>query len=465
MPPRPVHVTPVDAVADGIAAIRAELQLPDAFPPDVLAEADAVAASGPRADPSRERCDLPFVTIDPPGSKDLDQAMHLARIDGGAGYRVSYAIADVGAFVDPGGAIDREAHARAVTAYLPEQRVPLHPPALSEGAASLLPGVDRPAFVWQLDLDAAGELTRTKLRRAIVRSSARLDYGSVPGEVGVLLQEVGERRQAIERARGGVSLRVPEQEVDRGPDGWVVSYRVPRATEDWNAQISLLTGIAAARLMLDAGIGLLRTQPAPAEKAMGRLRAAAQALGAPWPDAQSYPEWIRTLDPAVPAHAALLHQAAGSGRGAGYTAFDGAAPAAEDATHFAIAAPYAHTTAPLRRLADRFVLELCAAIAAGTPPPQHVRDELPGLAAVMSAGTQRANRAERAVVDLVEATVLADRTGETFDAVAIDDDLVQLREPAVRAKLPDAQLPVGQAIRVRLDAADPATRNVVFTRA
>jgi exoribonuclease R len=467
MPPRPIHVSPTDAVADGIAAIRAELQLPGAFGPDVLAEADA-AAAGPRADGvTRERVDLPFVTIDPPGSMDLDQAMHLARTEDPArpeGYRVSYAIADVGAFVTPGGAIDCEAHARAVTTYLPEQRVPLHPPALSEGAASLLPGQDRPAFVWQLDLDADGTLTGTALRRAIVRSAARCDYASVPEDVRVLLQEIGDRRIAIERARGGVSLRVPEQEVDREPGGgWTVAYRVPLPTEDWNAQISLLTGMAAARLMLDAGIGLLRTQPAPEEKALRRLRAAAAALGAPWPPDQSYPEWIRTLDPAVPAHAALLHQAAGSGHGAGYTAFDGAAPDAAASSHFAIAAPYAHVTAPLRRLADRFVLELCAALTAGVEVPAHVRAELPGLPAAMAAGTQRANRAERAVVDLVEATLLQARVGETFDAVAIDDDLVQLREPAVRARIPDAELPVGAAIRVRLDGADPATRAIRFS--
>lgn len=464
MPPRPIRVSPPDAIADGIQALVAEFALPTAFPPDALAEAEQAATSwSPDGLP---RVDLPFVTIDPPGSMDLDQAMHLAtREDDPAhpGYRVTYAIADVGAFLTPGGAIDREAHTRAVTTYLPEHRVPLHPQALSEGAASLLPDVDRPAFVWQLDLDAQGELTNTGLQRAVVRSSARLDYATVPDSTRTLLQEIGDRRIAIERARGGVSLRVPEQEVDEGPNGWTVSYRVPLETEDWNAQISLLTGTAAARLMLDGGVGLLRTQPAPEEKAMRRLRAAATALGAPWPEGQPYPEWIRTLDPAVPAHAALLHQAAGSGHGAGYTAFDGAAPAPDQATHFAIAAPYAHATAPLRRLQDRYVLEVCAALAAGTAPPAAVRAALPELPKTMAAGTQRASRAERAVIDLAETVALAGRVGETFDAVAIDDDLVQLHDPAVRARIPKAELPIGQAVRVHLDAADPATRMLSFS--
>jgi exoribonuclease R len=455
----PVHlsrITPVDAVAEGIASIRTEAHLPEAFPDDVLAEAERAADWQP--DPSTPRLDLPFVTIDPPGSRDLDQAMHLERR--GDGHRVSYAIADVGAFVVPGGAIDREAHARAVTTYLPDERVPLHPPQLSEGAASLLADVDRPALVWTLDLDATGEVTAATVRRAVVRSTAQLDYADVPDALRALLQEIGDRRLALERSRGGVSLRLPEQEVAHGRDGWSVAYRVPLPTEDWNAQISLMTGMAAARLMLTGGIGLLRTQLAPGPKALRRLRTAATALGAPWPESQAYPDWIHTLDPAVPAHAALLHQAAGSGHGAGYTAFDGPSP--PDAGHFAIAACYAHVTAPLRRMADRYALEVCVALCAGTEVPAHVRAALPELPAQMAAGTQRAGRAERAVIDLLEVTVLADRVGERFDAVAIDDNVVQLRDPAVRTRIDGPVPAVGAALTVRLEAVDVAARTVRF---
>src|SRR5690606_6732699 len=145
------------------------------------------AARAWRPGAGARRLDLPLVTVDPPGARDLDQALHLAQRPGGAGFRVTYAIADVAAFVAPGGAIDREALARATTVYLPGQRIPLHPPVLSEDAASLLPGVDRPALVWELDLDAEGALVATRLQRAVIRSRAQLDYGSVPGEVGVLL--------------------------------------------------------------------------------------------------------------------------------------------------------------------------------------------------------------------------------------------------------------------------------------
>lgn len=458
MPPRPVSVRPPDAVAQGIDAIVEELGLPTAFPAEVVAEAEAAAAAWR---PGGPRVDVPFVTIDPPGSRDLDQALHLERA--GDGHRVRYAIADVGAFVRPGGAIDREAHARATTVYLPDRRIPLHPEVLSEHAASLLPGQDRPAFVWTIDLDADGAPTAVDLQRAVVRSEAQLDYAHVEGDLRVQLQEVGERRAAQERDRGGVSLRVPEQEAEQGPDGWAISYRVPLPTEDWNAQVSLLTGMAAASLMLDGGVGLLRTQPDPDERAYRRLRREAAALGVPWPAQQSYSEWIRGLDPARPAHAAVMHDAAALGHGAGYTVVDGAP--AEPPTHFAIAASYAHATAPLRRLADRYVLETCLALVRGQPVPAHVRDALPALRGEMAAGTQRAGRAAREAVDLVEAIVLAGRVGETFDAVAVDDDVIVLRDPAVLARLDGASLPAGEEITVRLDAADPVTRSVVFSRA
>jgi exoribonuclease R len=399
------------------------------------------------------------MTIDPPGARDLDQAMHIERR--GDGHRIHYAIADVGAFVAPGSALDAEAMSRALTLYAPDRKVPLHPPVLSEGAASLLPGEWRPAVVWTLDLDGAGELTSTAVARAQVRSVAQHTYDDVPPRLEPLLREVGERRLAVEAARGGVRLAVPEQEVVQRDDAWTVEYRVPSPSEEHNAQVSLLTGIAAAQLMLRHGTGVLRSQPPPDEKALARLRLQAEALGVPWPG--TYPEFVRSLDPARPSHAALMHEATTVGRGAGYTVFDGVPP--EGAEHFAIAAPYAHATAPLRRLQDRHVSECCLAASAGVPVPGDVRAALPSLPAAMAAGTKRARAIERGVVDLVEAVLLSGREGERFDAVAVDDETIQLREPAVRARLEEGCPEPGSEVTVRLERADPATRTVAFALA
>ena len=154
-------------------AVRAELDVPAEFPAEVLAEAERAAAEPVL--PAYDATDLPLVTVDPPGSRDLDQALHLAPRPGG-GFRVSYAIADVAAFVRPGGALDAEARKRTQTLYSPDLRTPLHPPVLGEGAASLLPDQVRPAVLWRIDLDPAGEVAAVDVRRALVRSRAQLDY-------------------------------------------------------------------------------------------------------------------------------------------------------------------------------------------------------------------------------------------------------------------------------------------------
>ena len=116
------------------------------FPAEVRAEAEASARS-PRL-PDLDRTDLPFVTIDPETARDLDQALHIER--DGDGYVVHYAIADVAAFVTPGGAVDAEAHRRGETLYGLDAKVPLHPKAISEAAASLLPDGPRPALLWTI---------------------------------------------------------------------------------------------------------------------------------------------------------------------------------------------------------------------------------------------------------------------------------------------------------------------------
>jgi exoribonuclease R len=253
---------------------------------------------------------------------------------------------------------------------------------------------------------------------------------------------------------------VPEQEVEPEGAGWTVRYRAPRRVEDDNAQISLLTGMEAARLMLEAGIGILRTQPAPEDKALERFRLQCAALGVEWPKGMTYPELIRSLAPELPKHAALMHEATGVGRGAGYTAFDGEPP--EQQAHFSIAADYAHATAPLRRLQDRYVSECCIAASAGVAPPDWVRAGLGALPAAMQAAGRRAGAVERGVVDLVEAMLLEGRVGETFDALVIDEHLLQLRDPAVRAGL-DGECPqAGTEVSVRLKSADPVARKVAF---
>ncbi|WKX70069.1 RNB domain-containing ribonuclease [Streptomyces sp. XD-27] len=485
MPRRPMRIPETQGaeLRAALRALRGELGLPGAFPPPVLAEAEAVAAHHRPLPDLADATDIPLFTIDPPGSKDLDQAMFLALRPGG-GFRIHYAIADVAAFVVPGGALDTEAHRRVLTYYFPDGRIPLHPDVLGEDAASLLPDRDRPALLWQFDLDDFGELVFAHVRRALVRSRARLDYAGVQREIDSgaaeeplsLLRDIGRLREELERARGGISLLVPEQRIEPHGDGYALAYQAPLPAESWNAQLSLMTGMAAADLMLTAGTGILRTLPAAPSGAVGRLRRVAAALDVDWPHGTSYAEVVRSLDPARPQHAAFLQECTALLRGAGYTAFDGDPPDRARAQHAALADDYAHCTAPLRRLADRYTGELCLAAADGAEPPEWVRAALTALPGEMAAGAARANEAERECVDLVEAAVLHHRVGEVFDGYVVDvreDEptrgTVHLYDPAVVGRV-DADpagppLPLGHRLRVRVLAADPGRAKVRFAPA
>jgi len=452
----------------GFAAIREEFGVPAHHPPRVQREAARRAREfqpGERVDLRR----LPFVAIDPPGSRDLDQAYFAEQH--GNGYRVWYAIADVAGFVSAGDVVDGEARGRGVTLYAPDRNSPLHPAVLSEGAASLLPGRERPAVVWQLDLDGDGLLHEVWVQRALIRNREAISYGEAQRRIDsgasepalVLLREIGELRLTREQARGGVSISLPSQEVERVDETYALTYDTVLPAERWNAQISLLTGIAAARLMLDAGVGVLRTLPPPDPEVLESLRRRAGALRLRWPTDQSYPDFVRGLDPDVAENAAMLTQSMRALRGAGYEAFDGSPPAVIG--HAGVASSYAHVTAPLRRLVDRYGLEVAMAAHEGRRPPGWALSALEDLPEIMGAARRRERGFERAIVDLVETVVLGCRVGEEFPAVVVDrhkdTTTVMLREPAIIARAADGRAAgLGDEVVVRVAGADPAKRQV-----
>lgn len=480
MPRRVVRVAREIAGADestlrrGLDMIHEELGVGAEFSAEVRREA-AESAAAPRL-PALDRTDIPLVTIDPESARDLDQALHIERR--GSGYRVHYAIADVAAFVTPGGAVDEEAHRRGETLYGVGDKIPLHPPELSEEAGSLLPDGDRPALLWTIDVDDTGEGTEVRVERAMVRSRAKLSYDGVQADLDAgradpvfgLLKQVGELRLGREQARGGVSLPLPDQEVSCAEGRWALTFRRPLPVESWNAQISLLTGMAAAHLMVQGKVGVLRTLTPADPRDVQRLRRVAEALDVPWPEKLTYPDFIRSLDPSRADHAAMLNESTSLLRGSGYAAFDGELP--EQPLHSALASTYAHTTAPLRRLVDRYAGEICLAHCAGTPVPEWVRARLERLPETMRESARRANQYERAILDLVEAAVLRDHVGSTFSAMVVQVNEknpavgeVMVDDPAIEARVRSTNgspLPLGTDVTVRLVEADPAERKVLF---
>jgi exoribonuclease R len=373
--------------------------------------------------------------------------------------------------------VDVEANRRGETLYGADSKIPLHPTAISEDAGSLLVDQVRPALLWTLTLDATGEGTEATVERALVKSRAKLSYDEVQrsidegsaDEMFGLLKEVGELRLNREARRGGVNLPLPEQELDLVDDRWLLEFRSMHPVEKWNAQISLLTGMGAAHLMREGKVGLLRTLPPADPRDVKRLRRTARALKIAWPDDQDYPAFIRSLDPAVPNHAAMVVACTRLLRGAGYVGFDGDLPA--QSGHSALASEYAHVTAPLRRLVDRYGLEICVAVSAGTAVPPWVLQRLDEVPKTMQQSGQRANQYENAVLDLVEAAALADRVGEEFAGVVVDLDdkdetkgSVTVADPAIEATLTGSSpLPLGDDVTVTLSKADVDTRTVEFT--
>ena len=299
--------------------------------PAAVEEAAAAAAANPRL-PDLDLTDLPFVTIDPESSMDLDQAMFLERA--GDGFVVHYAIADLAAFITPGDPIDEEANRRGETLYGADSKVPLHPKSISEDAGSLLPDQVRPALVWRINVDSTGEGTDVTVERALVKSRAKLSYAAVQAdldagtadEMFTILRELGELRLAREAARGGVSLPLPEQEIVDEDGVWHLEFRSMLPVESWNAQISLLTGFGAASLMVYARVGLLRTLPPADPRDVQRLHRTARALKIDWPAEVLYPDFIRSLDVSRPNHAAMVVACTRLLRGSGYVGFNGELP-------------------------------------------------------------------------------------------------------------------------------------------
>lgn len=453
---------PKGALADGLAAIRAQFKVPDSFPPEVLAAAEAAARRVP--DAHFDRTGEPFVTLDPATSTDLDQAFAIER--SGSDILLNYAIADVAWFVADGDPVDAEAWRRGETLYLPDGKAGLYPPVLSEGAASLLPDGPRPAIVFAVRIAPDGAARLDGAERALIRSRAKLAYDTVAdADLPPGFTELADRIAAAEARRGASRVDPPEQEVASDGNGdFRLTFRPRLVSEDRNAALSLATNLAVADALQAHHTGLFRTMEAPDARAIGRLRQTARAFGLDWPAGTRLEAYEATLDPADPRQAAFMLAIRRASPGALYTPFR------EDVTpwHAAMAATYAHATAPLRRLADRYVMRAALAIANGDPVPDVVTEAFTKLPAVMARADAVAGQIESAVIDLAETVMLDGRESEIFPAVVTDVDgrgaRIQLNDLPVVARVEAHRVVPGDDIRVRLNAADPTKRRLTFQR-
>lgn len=453
----------------GFAKLEADFDVPSGFPADVLAAAE-IAANRPiggASSPHVDRTDVPFLTLDPASSTDLDQAFAVewTGTSDDDDVMLRYAIADVGWFVRPGDAIDREAWKRGVTIYMPHTRAGLHPPRLAEDAASLLPGGDRPAVVFSVLIAGDGSVRLDGVERAMIRNRAKLAYSTVtPSDLPDGFAELARRFSIGEQRRGADRIQMPEQEVARTADGFELRFRARQESEEQNAAMSLASNMAVADALYAAGTGLFRTMPPVDDKQIGRLRYTARAFGLDWSKDQGLVAFEHSLPPGDARTAAFQLAVRRASGGASYEPFE----ADHVPWHAAVAATYCHSTAPLRRLADRYVIEAALAVANNDAVPDHVEEAFHELPDVMRRADTLANKVDRAAIDLAEAIVLSGREGEVFDAVVTDEDdrgvRIQLCDPAVVARATAHRVDPGDDIQVKLVAADATERRVEFER-
>lgn len=449
-------------LTDGLASIRGQFKVPAAFPAAVDAAAKAAVQRAPSE--HKDRTGEAFVTLDPASSTDLDQAFTIEAA--GSDLLLHYAIADVAWFVADGDALDTEAWSRGETLYLPDGKAGLYPRVLSEGAASLLPDGPRPAVVFTTRVTPDGSVKLEGAERAIIRSRAKLAYETATeAELPAGFAELSRRITAAEALRGAARVDPPEQLVEEGADGrFNLVLRPQSVAEQRNAALSLATNLAVADALYAAKTGLFRVMAGPDDRAVARLRHTAKALSLDWAAGTSLQIFEKSLDPAKPEAAAFMLAIRRAGNGASYVPYqEGTKP-----WHAAMAATYCHMTAPLRRLADRYVVRAALAVANAQAVPAEVTAAFAGLGPVMSKADARSSQIERAVIDMAEAATLSGCEGEIFQAVVTDVDEIgarmQLCDVPVVARVVAHSVTPGEKLTVRLVSADPVKRQVSFAR-
>ncbi len=457
-----------EALSHGFATIAQQFKLPLNFPTEVV-EAAINATKVPLTgipiwlENRIDATHIPFVTLDPASSTDLDQAFAIEP--DGDELVLSYALADVSAFVPSGGEIEIEAWQRGVTIYGLAEKIPLYPKVISQGAASLLPDGPRPAVLAVVSISKTGKVKLRSIDRVVCASRAKLAYDGVDMNAIPHVEDFAKRMWTDEITRGAVRVEFPKQEVivdESAPGGVRLILRGRVESESINSTLSLAVNMAIGSLFQDSRMGLFRVMDDPDPRAVELLRRTAHALGIAWSMNESLRDLQRRMDPENFTHQQFLLFARRAGGRASYAVFNSEKPP----WHSAIAASYAHATAPMRRLADRYVLDLAYSLANGHSVPRSQSEQLAELPVVMENCENRASSVDRAVIDLLEAVSIQHRVGEILEAEVVDAEngIVQTHDSAIRAratKLPKVEN--GATVRVRIDVADPSTRTVRLT--
>jgi ribonuclease R len=421
-----------DVARDVVEALMLDRGLRRSFPRRAETEAMEVAAQ-PRADgPRTDLTALPTFTIDPDDARDFDDAISAERL-GGDGIRLWVHIADVTAFLRPGGPLDTEALRRGTSTYVPGTVEPMLPELLSNGECSLRPGEDRLAVTVEIEI-AGVDVRRVAFHRSIVRSDARLTYGRVdevfagraraedpwaaPLECArAVARALRERREE----RGALEINSLEPSFELDSDGDVVGVRREAQTESHTLieELMILANEQVATYLADRKLPTLyRVHEKPSPLAVEAMVEKLAALDVPVPPLPYPMSPQQAADVAAEASRMAAEYSRAHGRGG--EAFGSmvlrslkqAYYTPKNLGHAGLASPrYCHFTSPIRRYPDVIAHR---ALLSGlglddTAPRAHELDDL----GVMTSEAERgAMRIERDADDVCLAFLLERRLAE-----------------------------------------------------
>jgi ribonuclease R len=420
---------------DTLSVIRA-FGLPEAFPESALAEARQVASAFSEADlHGREDFTNELViTIDPPDAKDFDDAVSVVIDPKTKHWILTVHIADVSAFVKPGGALDTEARKRATSVYLPQKVIPMFPEVISNGLASLQAGKVR--FVKTVQMEFTPNLQKGHVRFAngAIKAARRFTYDEVQGlldsfdtasapapsdppEILAMLRRMRDLALLLRKKRfkrGSLELTMPEAVLEYDTDGRVsgAHFAEHNLSHQIVEEFMLAANEAVAEHFNAHEVPFLRrVHPAPNEEKLDEFAQFADLLGHPISRPQDRFELQRVLSATAdkPERAAVHFALLRSLKQATYSPIQD--------QHYALASEhYCHFTSPIRRYPDLQVHRLLDRwIRHGTASANET--ELVALGEHCSKMERRAETAERELVKTKLLNYLSTRLGETLDAV------------------------------------------------
>lgn len=406
-------------------AIVCAHDLPEEFPPKVLAAAARAAKQPISADGRRDfRGDL-VITIDGEDSRDFDDAISVEKR--GGQFLLCVHIADVSHYVVRGGALDKEAFRRGTSVYFPDRVLPMLPPALSDDACSLREGQDRYTLSCVMRIGPDGAVRGAELCRGIIRSRNRMTYTQVTqilnGQEDVcasyahLLPMLGDARELayilIERRarRGGPDLDLREAQIGIRNGKVEVQARERTISHRMIEAFMICANEAVAAFLRErCGLCLYRVHDKPSEERADAFRAYVRGMGL---RGDFEPSDVRPRD-----YAAILREVEGDGkadvvRKVMLRSMAKARYSAENIGHFGLASEcYCHFTSPIRRYPDLLVHRLIKQVLDREPVSRGLRDFVGVAAEDCSVTERRAEEAERDVDELYKVWYMRDHLGE-----------------------------------------------------